>query len=77
MDQKSHKSWVLNNYGEKMEFKECPIPELSTEGEILIKMEASTINPSDRAFMSGHYMKAPLPCNPGFEGTGRVIQGKG
>ena len=32
MDQKSHKSWVLNNYGEKMEFKECPVPELTHDG---------------------------------------------
>ena len=76
MDQKSCKAWILNNYGEKMEFKECPIGELE-EGDVLIKVEASTINPSDREFLTGNYMKLPLPTRPGFEGVGRVIQGKG
>lgn len=37
MDQKSCKAWILNNYGEKMEFKECPIPELE-DGDVLIKV---------------------------------------
>lgn len=59
-----------------MEFKEVPIPELE-EDEVLIKVEGATINPSDRLFIAGHYMKAPLPSRAGFEGVGRVVQGKG
>ena len=47
MDHTNQKAWVLNAYGEKMEYKEFPLPEL-VDGEFLIKVEASTINPSDR-----------------------------
>ena len=43
-------------------------------GEVLVKVAASPINPSDLAFLSGLYgFKKPLPATPGFEGSGTVV----
>ncbi|MBV8366977.1 MAG: zinc-binding dehydrogenase [Candidatus Eremiobacteraeota bacterium] len=41
--------------------------------EVLIRVYASPINPSDLHFVRGEYgFKKPLPCIPGFEGSGTV-----
>lgn len=50
---------------------EMPVP---NSGEVLIRMEASPINPSDLMFIRGLYPagKTP-PCIPGFEGSGTVV----
>ncbi|MBK8023191.1 MAG: zinc-binding dehydrogenase [Chloroflexi bacterium] len=43
-------------------------------GEVLVRIAAAPINPSDLAFLSGNYgVRKPLPCVPGFEGSGTVI----
>jgi len=43
-------------------------------GEVLVRVAASPINPSDLAFLSGRYgFTKPLPAIPGFEGSGTVI----
>jgi NADPH:quinone reductase len=42
--------------------------------EVLIKVAATPINPSDLAFMQGLYgFKKPIPVVPGFEGSGTVV----
>ena len=42
--------------------------------EVLVKMEAAPINPSDIAFIRGEYnVDKPMPAVPGFEGTGKVV----
>ena len=52
-------------------------PELA-KGEVLIKMAASPINPSDLSFLRGQYgIKKKLPCVPGFEGSGTVVASGG
>jgi NADPH:quinone reductase-like Zn-dependent oxidoreductase len=44
----------------------------------LVKVEASTVNPSDRLFLQGHYVTKPkLPVTAGFEGVGEVVDVKG
>lgn len=44
------------------------------ENEVLIKMEASPINPSDLMFVKGMYgIKKKLPIVPGFEGSGIIV----
>lgn len=54
-----------------------PIPVPQT-GEVLVKVEASPINPSDCAFLLGLYSSnKPLPTVPGFEGSGTVISSGG
>jgi len=50
-----------------------PVPKPGT-GEVLVKMHASPINPSDLAFLAGGYgIKKPFPVVPGFEGSGTVV----
>jgi NADPH:quinone reductase-like Zn-dependent oxidoreductase len=50
-----------------------PIPQPGP-GQVLVKVAASPINPSDLAFLAGMYgFKKPLPAVPGFEGSGTVV----
>lgn len=47
-----------------------PVPR---RGELLVRMLASPINPSDLLFVEGHYgMQESFPAIPGFEGVGIV-----
>jgi NADPH:quinone reductase len=48
-------------------------------GEVLVRIYASPVNPSDLAFLQGLYgVKKELPVVPGFEASGRVVEaGKG
>src|SRR5215813_13231874 len=44
-------------------------------GEVLVRVLASPINPSDLVFIRGLYgFKKPLPAIPGFEGSGTVVE---
>ena len=57
--------------------EEVPIP-VPGNGEVLVKIEAAPINPSDLAFLMGLYsIDKPLPAIPGFEGSGTVISSGG
>jgi NADPH:quinone reductase-like Zn-dependent oxidoreductase len=43
--------------------------------QILVKIRAAPINPSDFLFTLGQYgFKHPVPTTPGFEGAGTVVQ---
>lgn len=47
-------------------------------GEVLVRMLASPVNPSDLMFVRGQYTIQPrLPATPGFEGVGIVEQASG
>ncbi len=53
---------------------ERELPDLKNS-DVLIKMEATPVNPSDIAFIRGEYnVDKPMPAVPGFEGTGIVIE---
>lgn len=67
------KAIQLDQYGSEPHLKEVPVPSLK-EGELLIKVEGSTINPSDRLFIQGVYMRRPLPAYCGVEGRGTVVK---
>lgn len=42
--------------------------------QVMIKVEAAAINPSDILFMRGLYnVKLNLPYTPGWEGSGTVV----
>jgi len=75
---KTMKAVVLTENGAKPAIAEIPVPQPG-KGEVLIKMYASPINPSDLSFMAGGYgIKKPYPVVPGFEGSGTVVAaGKG
>ncbi|MFZ1999575.1 MAG: alcohol dehydrogenase catalytic domain-containing protein, partial [Candidatus Sulfotelmatobacter sp.] len=53
---------------------EVPMPRPGP-GQVLIRVAASPINPSDLMFIRGLYgFKKPLPATPGFEGSGTVVE---
>ncbi len=55
---------------------DVPAPQ-PARGEVLVRMLASPINPSDLMYIAGKYgMKPHLPATPGFEGVG-VVEGSG
>lgn len=57
--------------------KEVPIPS-PQKGEVLIRMHASPINPSDLSNLQGTYAHKPnYPYVPGVEGCGTVISSGG
>jgi NADPH:quinone reductase len=73
------KAIYLRSYNQKdsLEFTEVAMPEPGP-GEVLVKMAASPINPSDLILLSGaNPNKRTLPCVPGFEGAGIVITSGG
>ena len=46
-------------------------------GEVLVRMLASPVNPSDLMYVAGKYgLKPKLPATPGFEGVG-VVEANG
>jgi NADPH:quinone reductase-like Zn-dependent oxidoreductase len=66
---------VLNSFSgaEDLRMEERSIPELN-KNEVLVKVAATPINPSDLAFLEGHYdSKKRPPVVPGFEGSGTVV----
>ena len=53
---------------------QIPVPRPGA-GEVLVRMAAAPVNPSDLAFTRGLYgFKKPLPAIPGFEGSGTVVE---
>ena len=69
---------ILKENGAKPEVGMLSIPKPGP-GEVLVKMHAAPINPSDLAFLIGRYgIKKAFPAVPGFEGSGTVVKaGKG
>lgn len=67
---------VIEQYGEPgavLTVRELPVPE-PKRGEVLVKLAASPINPSDLSFVAGTYgFRKTLPAIPGFEGAGTVV----
>lgn len=56
-----------------MKVEEVPTPKPAAD-EVLVRVEASPVNPSDIAFLLGGYnIIKPLPAIPGFEGVGKII----
>lgn len=61
---------------EVLELRELPAAE-PRRGEVLVRMLASPINPSDLMYIEGKYgLKPALPATPGFEGVG-VVEANG
>jgi NADPH:quinone reductase-like Zn-dependent oxidoreductase len=57
-----------------MKICEMPTPKPGPD-QVLVKVEASPVNPSDIAFLLGGYnIVKPLPAIPGFEGVGRIVE---
>ncbi|MCP4420046.1 MAG: alcohol dehydrogenase catalytic domain-containing protein [Chloroflexi bacterium] len=65
---------ILTAYkgAEALRIEQRPVPKLKPH-ELLIKVTASVINPSDLMFLQGMYdFQKSTPTIPGFEGSGTV-----
>lgn len=68
---------VINEWGAQPTFARVPKPK-PKHGQVLIKVEAAPINPSDLAFTKGGYGKSgTMPMTIGFEGSGVVVESGG
>lgn len=70
------RSVVLRSYSDPraLSVERVPVP-TPKAGEVLIKIEAASINPSDLVFLRNQYgVQKPLPIVPGFEGSGTVVE---
>jgi NADPH:quinone reductase-like Zn-dependent oxidoreductase len=66
---------VLDSYSgpEALRVEQRPVPTPGKD-EVLVKVAASPINPSDLAFLGGNYgFNNPPPVVPGGEGSGTVV----
>ncbi len=71
------KAIIQNEDGGQLSVSEIPVPKPG-KGEVLVKMIASPINPSDLAFLRGGYgPEKTFPVVPGFEGSGIVVASGG
>ncbi|KRX05067.1 GroES (chaperonin 10)-like protein [Pseudocohnilembus persalinus] len=75
---KKIKGIVIKKEGQKPEYGEIDVPELK-EGDILVKVEAAPINPSDLGSLQGKNDWFPMqyPYIPGKEASGTVVAAKG
>jgi len=64
---------LLEAAGRPPTFGTLPVPEPGP-GQVLVRIAAAPINPSDLGFLAGSYGFArPFPLVPGFEGSGTVV----
>jgi NADPH:quinone reductase-like Zn-dependent oxidoreductase len=62
---------------ESLVLAEKPVPRPG-KGQVLVKIAAAPMNPSDTGFIRGLYaMQKKLPVTPGFEGSGTVVASGG
>ena len=65
------------NPADVLQVRDVPTP-VPARGEVLVRMLASPVNPSDLLYIEGQYgMKPKLPATPGFEGVGVVERSGG
>jgi len=70
---KEMRALVLIEYGAPAQVQMIATPK-PANGEILVKIDSSPINPSDNSFLKGNYStKKNLPVVPGFEASGKVV----
>lgn len=64
---------VLNEANGLPKVDQIPVPQPGP-GQILVRMAASPVNPSDLGFLGGSYgFRKLFPVVPGFEGSGTVV----
>jgi NADPH2:quinone reductase len=59
--------------GGALEVEQVEVPRPGP-GEVLVKMGASPVNPSDLALLAGGYLQRTYPFTPGLEGSGTVVE---
>jgi len=58
--------------GGALSFEEVEVPHPGP-GEVLVKIDAAPVNPSDLAVLKGGYLDRSYPFTPGLEGSGTVV----
>src|ERR1700684_3086168 len=71
------KAWRFAEFGPPsvLRIEEVPIPEPG-DGEVLVRVKAAAINPSDIGNVAGRFKKTTLPRTPGRDLAGIVVKGK-
>ena len=70
---KSMRAVLLEESGGSPTVGQLPTP-APDPGQVLVRMAATPINPSDLGFLQGSYgFQKPFPVVPGFEGSGTVV----
>ena len=70
---KKMRALEIRAYDGQLHLVEKPVPKPG-QGEVLVQIAASPVNPSDLKFMVGGYgVKKSLPVVPGFEASGTVV----
>lgn len=70
---KTMQAVLLPAPGEPLTVGTLPVPQ-PEPGQVLIRLAAAPINPSDLGFLQGVYdVQTPFPLVPGFEGSGTVV----
>lgn len=67
---------ALDGKLESITLAERPVPRPGA-GQVLVRIAASPINPSDLSFLQGNYVQKKLPSIPGFEASGTVVASGG
>lgn len=68
------KAAVVNEFHQKLEIKEVPVPEID-HGEVLVKIKACGVCHTDLHAAHGDWpVKPKLPLIPGHEGVGTVVK---
>jgi len=62
--------------GGKLIIGSVPVPQPG-KGQVLVRMHAAPVNPSDLALLKGGYMERNYPFTPGLEGAGEVVHSGG
>ena len=77
MTDRTQQALVYHQHGEPSEvlrLEETPVPEVG-EGEVLLRMRATAIHPSDFGMIAGSYANLrELPAIGGREGVGEVAE---
>jgi NADPH2:quinone reductase len=74
---KTMRALVVEKAGAAPRVEERPVPRPG-HGEVLVRIAASPINPSDLSTIAGEYgIGWPFPLVPGLEGSGRVVASGG
>ena len=64
---------LIQEFGAMPVAGEIPVPQ-PTRGQVLVRVAAAPVNPSDLAFLKGGYASGRgFPLIPGFEGSGTVV----
>jgi NADPH2:quinone reductase len=73
MENQTQKALVVQALGSVPVFADFEIPQPAAN-EVLIKVAASTINPSDRFRVRGAYGATKVPFVAGLEGCGEIVK---